>query len=381
MKGVSSVTRNGTEYWYARVDGKKTYCGKDDKGKKLAEAARSKYVAKQYENREMAAGLTVKRMEFKTVLDMLNWYMTLPTIQEQKGYPGKIARSVHLKNYFGNKPIGQVEADDQERYRIHRKTQGAADGTVDVEIALLSHMYHLALKRKKISAEAMPGEFVTKNESNPRRIITEEEFEKLLKKPDRDFADVLICGYESAMRNGEICKLRASQVHLDVRHISGQMVDFIDLGIFDTKTGARRTVPVSRKLKEVLERRLQGLAPDDYLFTYTGRNGQLKTYSPVMISEKMRYLCKKAEIIYGDSAVNEKGERIGVVFHCLRHTRATKWVEMGYSDEIIRRATGHKSLEAYQQYVKLDPAAVMRLVTKADNSGTQIAQSLTASRF
>jgi hypothetical protein len=35
---------------------------------------------------------------------------------------------------------------------------------------------------------------------------------------------------------------------------------------------------------------------------------------------------------------------------------------MGFSDEIIRRATGHKSLEAYQQYVKLDPAAVMRLV-------------------
>ena len=35
---------------------------------------------------------------------------------------------------------------------------------------------------------------------------------------------------------------------------------------------------------------------------------------------------------------------------------------MGFSDEIIRRATGRKSLEAYQQYIKLDPHAVMRLV-------------------
>ena len=35
---------------------------------------------------------------------------------------------------------------------------------------------------------------------------------------------------------------------------------------------------------------------------------------------------------------------------------------MGFSDEIVRRATGHKSLEAYQRYVKLDPASVMRLV-------------------
>jgi len=35
---------------------------------------------------------------------------------------------------------------------------------------------------------------------------------------------------------------------------------------------------------------------------------------------------------------------------------------MVFSDEIIRRATGHKSLEAYRQYVKLDPHAAMRLV-------------------
>jgi len=36
--------------------------------------------------------------------------------------------------------------------------------------------------------------------------------------------------------------------------------------------------------------------------------------------------------------------------------------EKGFSDEIVRRATGHKSLEAHQQYVKLDPSVVIRLV-------------------
>ena len=36
------------------------------------------------------------------------------------------------------------------------------------------------------------------------------------------------------------------------------------------------------------------------------------------------------KIVYGDNAVNEKGERIEIVFHCLRHTRTTRWVEMGY---------------------------------------------------
>jgi hypothetical protein len=36
MKGVSSITRNDAIYWYARVDGRKTYCGKGDDGHTLA---------------------------------------------------------------------------------------------------------------------------------------------------------------------------------------------------------------------------------------------------------------------------------------------------------------------------------------------------------
>jgi len=35
---------------------------------------------------------------------------------------------------------------------------------------------------------------------------------------------------------------------------------------------------------------------------------------------------------------------------------------MEKSDKIIRRAAGHKSLGAYQQYIRLDATSVMRLV-------------------
>ena len=45
---------------------------------------------------------------------------------------------------------------------------------------------------------------------------------------------------------------------------------------------------------------------------------------------------------------------------------------MGFSDEIVRRATGHRNLEAYQQYIKLDPEAVMMLVEKNVQKGDKI---------
>lgn len=229
----------------------------------------------------------------------------------------------------------------------------------------MSAAYHLALKRKKISYDSMPGEFVRKDSSVPRRKITEEEFQTLTEnaKPV-DFKDVLICGYETAMRSNEICTLTVGQVKLDVQHISGDIVDYIDLGIFDTKTGVRRTVPVSPRLKQVLRRRLEGIDSEDRLFTRGG-----KDYYPHMVSLDMKRTCNDAKIPYGDKLFNKKGERIGIVFHCLRHTRTSKWVEMGFSDEIIRRATGHSTLAAYQKYIKLDPHVVMRLVESKQTVG------------
>ncbi|MBC8357365.1 MAG: site-specific integrase, partial [Candidatus Aminicenantes bacterium] len=353
MKGIFYRKRKDIVYWYVNVDGKKVYCGKGKKGREMAEAAKAKEIGKKYEDREIKAGLNVKKLEFKTILELTNWYMELPSVLEKKSFYRKTSACVHLLEYFGNKSLNQAEGDEQERYRELRRSQGASDGTIDYEIGVLGTIFNTARRRKLISADMMPGVFLKVNETNPRRIVTEEEFEKLLEHTDQDFKDVLICGYESAMRSSEICNLTAGQVHLNMHHISGAIVDYIDLGRFDTKTGARRTVPVSPRLKEVLERSVGGLEPEEYIFTING-----KRYVKNKITPRMKWACKRAKIPYGDNLLNKKGERIGIVFHCLRHTRTSKWVEMGFSDEIVRRATGHKSLEAYQKYIKLDPSVV-----------------------
>jgi uncharacterized protein (UPF0548 family) len=65
IKGVTQ--KNG--YWYARVDGKQIYCGKGEKGFKMAKAAREKWNVKQYENREVNAGLKVKKIHLRNVKD------------------------------------------------------------------------------------------------------------------------------------------------------------------------------------------------------------------------------------------------------------------------------------------------------------------------
>lgn len=370
MKGVSSQTKNGATYWYARINGEKRYMGDGEQGRKRAEAARSKWIATKYERRDELAGLKVKRAEFKTVMDLCNWYMTLPAVQEKKAYERYLQCCAHLIEYFGKKPTTLVEADDIEHYRLWRQGQGASDGTINLEVGLLRSMYLLARRRKKIPMDTGPGEFIQKNESLPRRPITEEEFKAIYETADTCFRDVLLCGHESAMRSSEICGLRVYQVHLGVDHISEEgrtiKLDYIDLGELDTKTKERRTVPVSPKLKKVLIRHIEGKEPEDHVFT----NQWGLPYTRDRITRNFMRYCEKAGVPWGDKLKNKKGERVGVVFHCLRHTRTSKWVAAGWSDEIVRRATGHKSLEAYRKYVHLDPAAVMRLVQEPEGEKT-----------
>lgn len=66
------------------------YCGKDDKGQKLAEATRKKQGIKRYEKGEVVAGMKFKRSEFKRVKELANWFMILPTVHEKKNYKRRV---------------------------------------------------------------------------------------------------------------------------------------------------------------------------------------------------------------------------------------------------------------------------------------------------
>jgi integrase len=382
MKGVTGTTRkdkkgnvirdaDGNEvlYWYARIDGKKVYIGKGEEGRELAEVARQRYeqdlqLAKMdslpFNEQALHYREQIKQeRKFRNIKELANWYMALSVVQKKKSYTRETQALKHLLPHFGKMSPAGLKGSDTVKYRDRRTKQGANDNTIDYELAVLRQIYRTALKLDEITADYLPGSFVMNGTTNPRPIITDEQFELLHKNAKPVFADILLCGWETAMRSGEIAKLRAKDIHLDVAvDTDGNSVSYIYLGIFDTKTGAERVVPVSDTLKEMLQRRLEGLNPNDRVFTR--EDG--KHFTTNSFSDRMRTLCRQLDIPYGDKLLDKRGNRIGIVFHCLRHTRTSKWVEMGFSDEIIRKATGHMSLDAYRNYVRLKPSVVMRLV-------------------
>ena len=118
--------------------------------------------------------------------------MSRPSIQNQKIYQRKISVAAHLLKFFGGRSLANIGADDVEDYRGSRLINGAAIGTIDLEIEVLRAIYNLARKRKKIYADFVPGEFLQIKENNPRRRVSDAEYEKILQHADSDFKDFLI---------------------------------------------------------------------------------------------------------------------------------------------------------------------------------------------
>ncbi len=53
---------------------------------------------------------------------------------------------LHLSPFFGQKPLSKISTFEIARYRKHRKDAGAADGTVNRELAVISHMFNKAVE-------------------------------------------------------------------------------------------------------------------------------------------------------------------------------------------------------------------------------------------
>jgi len=304
MKGVSTMQRDGRIYFYAYVGGKRLYCGEGKQGKELAEARRSEYLSRRYKSRQSKVGIVIDEFPINTFKQLHARYFTDPDVMASPGYERKCHLLAHLVSYFKDRPLSQFERDDQSALERTGGLRLRSSGEIDMEIKLLRTMFRHALKSKKINPQVLPGEFVTLDEYPARPLISGHDFEKIVEQADVNFKDVLICGFESAMRSAEITNLKVAHVHLNVKHISGDTLDYIELPKSMTKGKVKRLIPVSARLKEVLVRRMQGKTGDDFVFT----NGNGKNYGrSTHVTTLMQSCCARAKIPYGDKIFQRRG--------------------------------------------------------------------------
>jgi integrase len=259
--------------------------------------------------------------------DLAAWYLDLPEVKAKRSYGKDRMHCGRLTAQFGDRLLkditpAMVEAYKQERLcEISLRGKPTRPATVNREITTFKTIFNKAVRNGK--AERNPAQGVKQlKENNARdRILSPEEYARLLAHSPAHLRPIIKLAYYTAMRRGEILNLTWGQVDLKE--------GFIKLRPEDTKTYEGRLVPLNRELVEMFKALPRGF-PQAPVFTYKGRS---------MAEMKRSFVsaCKRAGVE-------------DFTFHDLRHTAINNWRLSGHDFFRIMAASGHKTMSVFKRY-------------------------------
>lgn len=222
-----------------------------------------------------------------------------------------------LRDPLTARPVGAVRQVDIAAWRDAKIASGLSGGTVTKYLALISHVYTIAIKEwgMPLSNPVTQVRKPKANKSRDRRLLPGEEA-RLLAVCSDEMRAFVILAIETAMRRGELAGLRREWIKGRVARLP------------DTKNGTARSVPLSSRALEVIA----GLPPriDGFLFGL-----EADSYTRGFLRA-----CADAGIT-------------GLVLHDLRHEATSRLFERGLDVMEVKSITGHKSLAMLSRYTHL----------------------------
>ncbi len=246
-----------------------------------------------------------------------------------KDIPKKRARlGLHLVPFLHSKPLSQISTFDVERYKKHRLNEGAAPGTINRELAALSHLFNKAIEWKWI--DYRPAQIKRLKEDKGRiTYLTVEQMRRLIDAAKEDQNPVvypfIVIGLETSMRRMEILSIRLENIDLKRRMIY----------IPKAKAGAREQ-PMTENLAQFLKSYVDAAEPgQEWLFPST-RSTSGHAHN---IERPFRRVVEAAGL-----------DPKEVVRHTLRHTAITHLVQAGVDLPTVQRISGHKTIDMVVRY-------------------------------
>lgn len=250
----------------------------------------------------------------------------------------------HVIPHFSPFPLASITTSHLDRYKKLRRDKGAQPGTINRELAVISHLFSKAIEWKWIDHK--PAKINRFKEENARTIyLDQEQIDMLLEAAREDDNPQVypfsVIGLETSMRKGEILAIRLEHIELAKETI------FIPYA----KAGAREQ-PMTRYLAEFLEPYVTLAEPgQEWLFP----SGKSETGHTVNIDKAFRRVVARAGL-----------DPKEVVRHTLRHTAITHLVQAGVDLPTVQRISGHKTLQMVTRYAHQSGEHIKAALTKLD---------------
>jgi integrase len=226
----------------------------------------------------------------------------------------------HLDDFFAGCRAASITKTRIREFIVKRQTEGASNGTINRELALLRRMFNLAVEDELL--RSVPH-FPMLKEASPRKGFLEyADFQKLRRELPEYLRTAATMGYCTGMRLGEILRIRWENV--DFR------VDEIRLNPGETKNDEPRTVPLIGELREMLKIERDKNPGAAFVFL---RNSQ-----PIgSFYKAWRSACQRAQLD-------------GLLFHDLRRTGVRNLVRAGMSERVAMAISGHQTRDVFERY-------------------------------
>jgi len=240
----------------------------------------------------------------------------------------EIGIRVHLKPFFGDIRVPDITTPRIQKYIKYRMEEGAANATINRELAALKRMLNLGAKQTPPKVNRVPHIPMLRENNTRKGFFEPSEYEALMKVLPHHLNALTTFAYKTGWRLSEITNLKWDQVDLkeNAVRLEGDV----------TKNQEARTVYLDDELQELIsDLYINQQIGCPYVFN---RDGRQITYT----NKAWRAACKKA------------GLR-GKLFHDLRRTAVRNMVRAGIPEGVAMKISGHKTKAVFERYNIVSP--------------------------
>jgi integrase len=231
----------------------------------------------------------------------------------------------HLAAAFGDLRATQMTAETLSQYIERRQREGAANATINRELAALKRMFSLGVQTGKIPR--MPGFPDRLTEDNIRTGFLEDKRYVALGRACGEVGlwlrAMFEVGYTFGWRVGELLSLRVRQVNM--------LENSIRLEPGTTKNGEGREIQMDADVRTLLGALIAGKQPDDLVFTRDDGSAVRD------FRKTWRKVCAAAEVP-------------GLLFHDLRRTAVRNMIRDGTPEKVAMSISGHRTRSVFDRY-------------------------------
>lgn len=313
---------NGKWYYRFKLNGKEFY--------RACKGATNLKEAKQYEaivKAELMRGnLGILTNREKAVLkEGVELYLEYSRINK-KSTTNDIAYTREILKFFGvNTNIEEITPALIEDFKKHLLSKDLSKSTVNRYLQAFSKLLNICVDNELLQVNPMRKVNLLKTENHTIRVLSKTEEIALFKILPLWLKYIVICALKTGMRKSEILTLKWLNIDFKTNCIE----------LLNTKSGKKRKIPLSNKLREVFLE-IKKTNTSEYVFINPQTGDRY-----IDIKKSFNTAVKKADI---------KNFR----FHDLRHTFATRLIEMGVDIVVVKELLGHASISTTMIYVHSD---------------------------